>query len=82
MLNDFRVSNAKTISMVHEQMDVRIYGNTAIMIIQLRSREQTPDGHAIEHLGRATLGDSFPRWSYRLWRTRMITTVCITLAWS
>jgi len=40
--------------MVPEQMDVRIYGDTAIMIIQLRSREQTPDGHAIDHRGRAT----------------------------
>jgi len=54
VLNDFRMSNAKTISMVPEQMDVRIYGDTAIMIIQLRSREQTQDGHAIDHLGRAT----------------------------
>jgi ketosteroid isomerase-like protein len=54
VLNDFRALNAKTISMVPEQMDVRIYGDTAIMIIQLRSREQTPDGHAIDRLGRAT----------------------------
>ena len=54
MLNDFHASNAGMISMVPEQMDVRIYGDTAIMIIQLRSREQTPDGHAIDHRGRAT----------------------------
>ncbi len=53
VLNEFRTSNTKTISMVPEQMDVRIYGDTAIMIIQLRSREQTPDGHTIDHRGRA-----------------------------
>ena len=52
VLNEFRKSNTKTISMVPEQMDVRIYGDTAIMIIQLRSREQTPDGHTIDHRGR------------------------------
>ncbi|PYU38558.1 MAG: hypothetical protein DMG54_29750 [Acidobacteria bacterium] len=51
VLNEFRKSNTKTISMVPEQMDVRIYGDTAIMIIQLRSREQTPDGHTIDHRG-------------------------------
>src|SRR5260221_3314200 len=45
VLNEFRTSNAKTTSMVPERMDVRIYGETAIVIIRLRSREQTPDGH-------------------------------------
>ncbi len=50
--SSLRNARPKTISMVPEQMDVRIYGDTAIMIIQLRSREQTPDGHTIDHRGR------------------------------
>ena len=54
VLNEFRTSNTKTISMVPEQMDVRIYGDTAIMVIQLRSSEQTPDGRSIDHRGRPT----------------------------
>lgn len=54
VLNEFRTSNTKTISMVPEQMDVRIYGDTAITIIQLRSREQTPEGPTIDHRGRPT----------------------------
>ena len=54
VLNEFRTSNAKTTSMVPERMDVRIYGETAIVIIRLRSREQTPDGHTIDHRGCAT----------------------------
>jgi ketosteroid isomerase-like protein len=52
VLNEFRTSNTKTISMVPEQMDVRIYGDTAIMIIQLRSRERTADGQTIDRRGR------------------------------
>jgi len=54
VLNEFRTSNTKTVSMVPEQIDVRIYGDTAIVIIQLRSREQTPDGHTIDLRGRPT----------------------------
>jgi hypothetical protein len=54
VLNEFRTSNAKTTSMVPERMDVRIYGETAIVIIRLRSREQTADGHTIDHRGCAT----------------------------
>lgn len=54
VLNEFRTSGAKTVSMVPEQMDVRIYGDTAIAIIQVRSRLQTPDGHTIDIRGRAT----------------------------
>ena len=42
MLNEFRTSNTKTISMIPEQTEVRISGDTAIMIIQLQSREQIP----------------------------------------
>lgn len=52
VLTEFHTSSTRTISMVPEQMDVRIYGDTAIMIIQLRSREQTLDGHTIDHRGR------------------------------
>ncbi len=54
VLNDFRTSNTKTIKMVAEQMDVRAYGDTAIVIIQVRSREQTADGHTVDLRGRAT----------------------------
>jgi len=53
VLKEFRTSSTRTISMVPEQMDVRIYGDTAIMIIQVRLREQAPDGHEIDHRGRA-----------------------------
>jgi ketosteroid isomerase-like protein len=48
------MSDTKTILMVPEQMDVRIYGDTAIIIIQLRSRDQMPDGHTTDHRGSAT----------------------------
>jgi len=54
VLKEFHASNVKTISMVPEQMDVRIYGDTAVMIIQLRVREQTPDGKTTDMLGRPT----------------------------
>jgi ketosteroid isomerase-like protein len=54
VLKEFRVSNVKMISMVPEQMDVRIYGDTAVMIIQLRFREQGPDGKTTDKLGRPT----------------------------
>lgn len=54
VLKDFRASNIKTISMVPERMGVRIYGDTAVMIIQLRYREQAPDGKTTDKLGRAT----------------------------
>jgi len=54
VLKEFRTSNTKTISMVPEQMDVRIYGDAAVMIIQLRFREQTPDGHETDQRGRPT----------------------------
>jgi len=53
VLNEFRTANTKTVSMAPEQMDVRIYGDAAIAIIQLQVREQTADGHAIEYRGRA-----------------------------
>src|SRR5438552_17105557 len=52
VLNEFRKSNTKTISMVPEQMDVRNYGHTAIRTIQLRSRAMTPDGHTVAPRGR------------------------------
>ena len=54
VLKGFRASNVKTISMAPEQMDVRIYCDAAVMIIQLRFREQAPDGKTTEKLGRAT----------------------------
>jgi ketosteroid isomerase-like protein len=54
VLNEFRSSNVKTISMVPEKMDVRIYGDTAVMIIQLRFRERAPDGKTTDKLGRPT----------------------------
>ena len=54
VLRDFRTSSVKTISMAPEQMDVRIYGDTAVMIIQLRFREQAADGTTTDKLGRAT----------------------------
>jgi ketosteroid isomerase-like protein len=52
VLNDFRTSKVKIISMVPEQMDVRVYGNAAVMLIQLRFRERTPDGKITEKRGR------------------------------
>ena len=54
VLKEFRTSDTKTVSMVPEQIDIRIYGETAIAIIQVRSREQTHDGHTIEGRGRGT----------------------------
>jgi ketosteroid isomerase-like protein len=54
VLKEFRASHVKMISMVPEQMDVRIYGDTAVMIIRLRFREQTPDGKTTDKLGRPT----------------------------
>lgn len=54
VLKEFRASKVKTISMVPEQMDVRIYGDTAVMIIQLRFREQAPNGITSDKLGRPT----------------------------
>jgi len=54
VLKEFRASNVKTISMVPERMDVRIYDDTAVMIIQLRFRDQAPDGKITDGLGRAT----------------------------
>jgi ketosteroid isomerase-like protein len=54
VLNDFRTSKVKTISMVPEQMDVRVYGDTAVMLIHLRSREETPDGAIAEKVGHPT----------------------------
>ena len=35
-------------------MDVRIYGDTAVMIIQFRFREQASDGITTDKLGRPT----------------------------
>ena len=40
--------------MVPEEMDVRIYGDTVVMIIQLRFRERAPDGKTTERLGQPT----------------------------
>ena len=54
VLKEFRTSSTKTISMVPEKVDVRIYGDTAIVIIQLRYRERTADEHVIDLRGRAT----------------------------
>jgi ketosteroid isomerase-like protein len=54
VLREFRAAKVKTISMVPEQMDLRIYGDTAVMIIQLRFREQAPDGKTTDKLGRPT----------------------------
>jgi len=54
VLNEFRTSSTKTISMVPEKMDVRIYGDTAIVIIQLRYREQTAGKQTADLRGRAT----------------------------
>lgn len=54
VLNEFRTSSTKTTSMVPEQMDLRIYGDTAIAILLVRSREHTPDGQSMEHRGRGT----------------------------
>jgi ketosteroid isomerase-like protein len=54
VLKEFRTSDTKTVLMVPEQIDIRIYADTAIAIIQVRSREQTRDGHTIEGRGRGT----------------------------
>jgi ketosteroid isomerase-like protein len=40
--------------MVPEKMQVRIYGDTAIAIIDLRTRDRAPDGTVMESRGRAT----------------------------
>ena len=53
-LDEFRTSQTKTIAMVPEKMDVRVYGDTAIVIIELRTRDRTPNGHVVEASWRAT----------------------------
>jgi len=53
----YRISSARRIRRRFDgpaKMDIRIYGETAIAIIELRTRVQTPDGHTIDSRGRAT----------------------------
>lgn len=54
VLEEFRTSKTKTVAMLPEKMDVRVYGDTAIVIIELRTRNQTPDGRITESRGRPT----------------------------
>jgi len=54
VLKAFRASKTKTISMTPEKIDVRIYGDSAVLIIDMRTRDQAADGTAIEHRGKAT----------------------------
>jgi ketosteroid isomerase-like protein len=51
VLAEFRTSKTKTISMVPEEIDVRVYGNTAVTIIHLRTRLQDGDGKITEQAG-------------------------------
>lgn len=54
VLEEFRTSRTKTVAMVPEKIDVRVYGDTAIVIIDLRTRNQAPDGSVTESRGRPT----------------------------
>jgi ketosteroid isomerase-like protein len=54
VLDEFRTSKTKTIAMLPEKVDVRVYGDTAIVIIELRTRDRTPDGRVVEARDRAT----------------------------
>jgi ketosteroid isomerase-like protein len=54
VLAEFRASKERTISMVPERMDVRVYGDTAVALIHLRTRSQDADGKIVEHLGMPT----------------------------
>jgi ketosteroid isomerase-like protein len=53
-LEEFRTSQMRTIAMIPEVMRTRIYGDTAVVIIDLSTRDRAPDGRVIEQRGRAT----------------------------
>ena len=54
VLNEFRTSSTKTIEMTPEKMDVRVYGDTAVVVIELRTRNRNADGSVQEGRGRPT----------------------------
>jgi ketosteroid isomerase-like protein len=54
VLQEFRTSKAKTLAMIPEKMDTRIFGNTAVMNINLLVRRGAPDGTVTEDRGRLT----------------------------
>jgi ketosteroid isomerase-like protein len=54
VLEEFRTSTEKTVAMTPEKMQTRIYGKTAVVIIDLLTRDRTPDGTITENRGRAT----------------------------
>ena len=51
VLDEFRTSKTKTILMTPEKVDVRVYGDTAVAIIHLRTRIQDGDGKITEQAG-------------------------------
>jgi ketosteroid isomerase-like protein len=51
VLEEFRTSKTKTISMTPEKVEVRVYGDTAVAIIHLRTRTQDGHGEITEHAG-------------------------------
>ena len=54
VLEDFRTSTSREIEMVPEKMQTRIYGETAVMIIDLHYRTRAPNGTITDNWGRAT----------------------------
>ena len=54
VLQEFRDSKINTIAMIPEKMQTRIYGDSAVMIIDLLTRNRAPDGTVTESRGRAT----------------------------
>lgn len=52
VLKEFRTSKTDTISMTPEKLDIRIYGDTAVVIIKLRTRTRAGDGKIAEQPGR------------------------------
>jgi ketosteroid isomerase-like protein len=54
VLDGMRVSPTKLISMIPEKVQVRIFGDTAIAIIDLATRHRAPDGTISESHGRPT----------------------------
>jgi len=54
VLQEFRTSKDKIISMVPKMIRTRIYGDTAIVIIDVYARDRTPTGAIIEDNGRGT----------------------------
>ena len=54
VLAEFRTSVEKTVAMIPEKIQTRIYGETAVVIIDLLTRDRKPNGTITENRDRAT----------------------------